>query len=54
MISRSPNVENKVSLTRQIKPIKDARTGFIVAGKNDTESVRKLTEMNGRKIADRC
>src|SRR5262249_60840874 len=35
-----------------IKPAKDAKTGFMVGGKNATALIRKLTEINGRKIAD--
>jgi hypothetical protein len=35
-----------------VKPTKDARTGFIVGGKNSTDLVRKLAEINGRQIAD--
>jgi hypothetical protein len=38
-----------------VKPVpakKDPRTGFIVAGKNDTALIEQLTEVNGRSIAD--
>jgi hypothetical protein len=38
-----------------IRPVpakKDSKTGFIVAGKNDTAVIEKLTEINGRTIAD--
>ncbi|MCI0464213.1 MAG: hypothetical protein L0Z62_45340 [Gemmataceae bacterium] len=38
-----------------VKPVaatKDPTTGFAVGGKNATELIRKLTEINGRKIAD--
>jgi len=31
---------------------KDPKTGFIIAGKNDTALIEKLTEMNERSIAD--
>jgi hypothetical protein len=31
---------------------KDAKTGFVVGGKNETSLIRKLTEINGIKIAD--
>jgi hypothetical protein len=31
---------------------KDPRSGFVVGGKNTTALVRKLTEINGRNIAD--
>ena len=34
-----------------VKPKKDAKTGFIVGGKNATSLIRTLTEINGRKIA---
>jgi hypothetical protein len=35
-----------------MKPSKDAKTGFLIGGKNATDLVRKLTQINGRKIAD--
>ena len=38
-----------------IKPLparKDSQTGFVVGGKNSTDLIRKLTEINGRRIAD--
>jgi hypothetical protein len=38
-----------------VKPVpakKDARTGFIVGGKNSTALIRGLKEINGRSIAD--
>ncbi|MCS7046449.1 MAG: hypothetical protein NZO58_08855 [Gemmataceae bacterium] len=35
-----------------VAPKKDDRTGFVVAGKNETALIRKLTELNGRKIAE--
>lgn len=31
---------------------KDPKTGFVVAGKNGTADLRKLTELNGRSIKD--
>ena len=34
-----------------VKPAKDAKTGFIVGGKNDTALIKTLSEINGRKIA---
>ena len=34
-----------------VKPAKDARTGFVIGGKNATDLIRKLTEINGRTIA---
>jgi hypothetical protein len=39
----------------KVKPVaatKDPKTGFIVAGKNETALIKKLTEINGVKIAD--
>ena len=33
-----------------VKPAKDEKTGFLVAGKNDTALIRKLTELNERTI----
>jgi hypothetical protein len=35
-----------------VKSVKDTKTGFIVAGRNATDLIRKLTEINGRTIAD--
>jgi hypothetical protein len=35
-----------------VNPTKDAKTGFVVGGKNATVLVRKLSELNGRSIAD--
>ncbi len=37
---------------KEITPAKDAKTGFVVGGKNDTALIKKLTEINGQKIAD--
>jgi hypothetical protein len=37
---------------RTVKPTVDPKTGFIIGGKNATSLIRKLTEINGRKIAD--
>jgi hypothetical protein len=34
-----------------VAPKKDARTGFVVGGKNDTALIRGLKEINGRTIA---
>lgn len=39
----------------KIEPVpekKDPQTGFVVGGKNATESIRRMTELNGRAIAD--
>jgi hypothetical protein len=35
-----------------VTPKKDAKTGFVVGGKNDTALIRELKEINGRAIAD--
>ena len=35
-----------------VEPMKDAKTGFIVGGKNSTDVIRKLTAINDIKIAD--
>ena len=35
-----------------VPPKKDARTGFVVGGKNATALIRALQEINGRTIAD--
>lgn len=35
-----------------VLPKKDLKTGFLVGGKNDTSLLRKLTEINGRTIAE--
>ena len=37
---------------KPVLPMKDAKTGFLVAGKNDTALIKKLTEINGQSIAD--
>jgi len=37
---------------QKIEPKKDAKTGFVVGGKNDTALIKKLTEINGIAIAD--
>ncbi|MFO0964144.1 MAG: hypothetical protein U0793_34510 [Gemmataceae bacterium] len=34
------------------KAKKDEKTGFVVGGKNETALLRKLTEINGRSLAD--
>jgi hypothetical protein len=39
-------------LVAPVEPKKDARTGFVVGGKNDTALVRGLKEINGRAIAE--
>ncbi len=36
---------------KSVAPAKDAKTGFIVGGKNPTKLIRQLTELNGRSIA---
>jgi hypothetical protein len=48
----TPFVEFAELLPPRVEPHKDAKTGFIVGGKNRTELIRKLTEINGRSIAD--
>jgi hypothetical protein len=35
-----------------ITPTEDPKTGFVVAGKNETALIRRLTEINGRTIAE--
>jgi hypothetical protein len=35
-----------------VSPRKDPVTGFLVGGKNSTDSIKRLAEINGRKIAD--
>jgi hypothetical protein len=37
---------------KPVKPTRDKKTGFVVAGKNPTALIRKLTEVAGRSIAD--
>ena len=37
---------------KELAPAKDPTTGFLVGGKNDTALIKKLTEINGQKIAD--
>jgi hypothetical protein len=53
---QSPKDYTKIPLKELgIEPVteaKDAKTGFIVGGKNSTALVKKLTQLNGRSIAD--
>jgi len=35
-----------------VKPTKDAKTGFVVGGRNSTELIKSLREIAGRSIAD--
>ena len=37
---------------KPVEPKKDAETGFIVGGKNATELIKGLAEINGKPIAD--
>jgi len=37
---------------KPVKPRKDPKTGFIVAGKNATSLIKRLTEINGKTIAE--
>ena len=37
---------------KPVKPQKDAKTGFVVGGKNATALIRKLTELAGRPIGE--
>jgi hypothetical protein len=37
---------------KPVAPKRDARTGFLVGGKNATELIKRLTEINGKPIAD--
>ena len=37
---------------KPVDPKKDAKTGFIIGGKNATELIKKLSEINGKSIAD--
>jgi hypothetical protein len=37
---------------KPVKPKKDAKTGFIVGGKNATELIKGLAEINGKTIAE--
>ena len=37
---------------KPVRPRKDEKTGFVVGGKNGTELIRGLKEINGRSIAD--
>lgn len=34
-----------------LRPVRDLKTGFLVGGRNSTESLRTLTEINGQPIA---
>jgi hypothetical protein len=37
---------------QKVEPKKEAKTGFVVGGKNDTALIKKLTEINGLTIAE--
>jgi hypothetical protein len=37
---------------KPVEPKEDPHTGFIVGGKNKTEQIKKLTEINGKSIAE--
>jgi hypothetical protein len=37
---------------RSFAPVKDAKTGFLIGGKNETALIAGLKEINGRPIAD--
>ena len=37
---------------KPVEPKKDPKTGFVVGGKNETALIRKLTDLNGRTIAE--
>jgi hypothetical protein len=37
---------------KRVEPKKDAKTGFVVGGKNPTTLIKDLTEINGRTIAE--
>jgi hypothetical protein len=37
---------------KEVAPAKDPKTGFLVGGANATALIKKLTEINGQKIAD--
>ncbi len=47
----TPYVEFAQRLPAPVEPHKDAKTGFVGGGKNPTELIVKLTEINGRSIA---
>src|SRR5262249_55142121 len=47
----TPFVEFAQLLPPRVEPHKDEKTGFIVGGKNPTALLGKLTEINGRSIA---
>ena len=47
----TPFVEFAQLLPAPVVPHKDEKTGFIVGGKNPTALIAKLTEINGRTIA---
>jgi len=37
---------------KPVAPAKDSKTGFVVGGKNPTALIAKVTELNGKSIAD--
>ncbi len=47
----TPYVEFAQLLPAPLQPHKDVKTGFVVGGKNPTGLILKLTEINGRSIA---
>jgi hypothetical protein len=47
----SPAQLKKLGL-EPVEPVKDPATGFVVGGVNATDLIRRLTELNGRSIAD--
>jgi hypothetical protein len=46
------NIDPATVGVEAVKPRKDPKTGFVVGGKNATELIQKLTEINGRTIAE--
>jgi hypothetical protein len=48
----APYVDLARHIVKPAPPATDPKTGFIVAGKNETALIKSLTEINGRTIAD--
>lgn len=47
----TPYAEFAELLPPRVQPHKDDKTGFVIGGKNPTELIAKLSEINGRSIA---
>jgi hypothetical protein len=46
------NAQPDKATLQKIDPKKDAKTGFVIGGKNETTLIKKLTEINGLSVAE--